>query len=103
MKVSGTKLQHKDCTLHSAQYRGLQQKGRRGQKDAAKGLPGKGSIRRQDRTYEALGSVESTGAETGRLCKRSMGHEGQTVHNLETGRPDRAEGKGRKAGGGRIG
>jgi hypothetical protein len=27
----------------------------------------------------------------------------QTVHNLETGRPDRAEGKGRKGGGGRIG
>jgi hypothetical protein len=44
------------------------QTGRTGQKDAAKGLPGKGSIRRQDRTKEALGSVERTGAETGTGC-----------------------------------
>ncbi len=33
----------------------------------------------------------------GRLGRRGTGHEGQIVHNLETGRPDRAEGKGRKA------
>jgi hypothetical protein len=44
------------------------QTGRTGQKDAAKGLPGKGSIRRQDRTKEALGSVERTRAETGTGC-----------------------------------
>ncbi len=83
--------QHKFGTVEQAAT-----EGKRRQEDAAKGLSGK--WQHQKAGQDIRSAIERTGAETGRLGKRGKGQEGQTVQNLDIGRPDRAEGEGRKAG-----